>query len=350
MISRKFEDLTIYNNSKSNNTFSNPIIRLAKGIVFDSNGNMISMPYNKFFNYGENKETADVVSDMISNNMSMRVAEKLDGTLIHTFLHNGCVRVATRGVIEENEFCQKVRECYMPSIEHCDRYVYIWELIDPISKVLVPYTDYGLYLTGIFDKESNSHLSIPRVIEFAKENNLKHAKYIDAVTDFDKVKEYIDSIEFNEGVVVSFEDEDFAYYKVKIKSSQYLTALKAMYSYNPDSVEDAYKMFGKKIYFDKWESVDDDWDEFFNKMLSSYVPEEIVMQYKDTFYKMYEIAAKESSLTNDVICYVDNCVKYTKKKFDRKQFAKDLMDAFPRKFAHIGFSYLDGKKWEVDIV
>lgn len=71
-----------------------PVIRQCRGIVFDRDGKLIALPFEKFFNYstGEHPETASLPKQHFS------ATEKHDGDLGIVFRYRGKLHVTTRGV------------------------------------------------------------------------------------------------------------------------------------------------------------------------------------------------------------------------------------------------------------
>mgnify|MGYP001603167088 CR=1 FL=1 len=68
-------------------------LRLCRGIIFDTSGELIAKPFPKFFNYGEHPETSNV--KLFSKPFEM--SEKFDGHLGIIFKYEGRFYVTTRG-------------------------------------------------------------------------------------------------------------------------------------------------------------------------------------------------------------------------------------------------------------
>lgn len=64
-----------------------------RGVTFDSDsGELLSLPFHKFYNVNEKEETAfDLLKDFDAT-----IYEKLDGTMIHFFMHKGQLRASSR--------------------------------------------------------------------------------------------------------------------------------------------------------------------------------------------------------------------------------------------------------------
>lgn len=66
-------------------------LRLCRGIVFDSEGNLVALPFPKFFNFGEHPETLNIPRG------PWEVTVKFDGHLGILFWYNGQLVITTRG-------------------------------------------------------------------------------------------------------------------------------------------------------------------------------------------------------------------------------------------------------------
>lgn len=67
-----------------------PIIRMCRGLVLDNNGQLVSMPFRRFFNYHEPE------CDKVDWE-SAEVQEKMDGSLISVWWTGSEWEVTTRG-------------------------------------------------------------------------------------------------------------------------------------------------------------------------------------------------------------------------------------------------------------
>jgi hypothetical protein len=155
------DGLTLLKYNQIESDFYNDIVKECRGIILD----LISMtpvcvPFFKFGNYGEG------YSDDIDWNTA-RVLEKIDGSLIKVFYYNGKWRVSTNGTI--NAFNAEIANFgdiipyrtfgdlfmagynkYQDSFGVLDpNTTYMFELVSPYNKVVVPYSDIDIYLIGI---------------------------------------------------------------------------------------------------------------------------------------------------------------------------------------------------------
>lgn len=80
---------------------NNPYAKYARGIMFKLNeayAELVCLPMNKFFNYAEG-----VVEHDSSDVMVESIYEKLDGSLISSYIHNGEVYLKSKGSLSSNQ-------------------------------------------------------------------------------------------------------------------------------------------------------------------------------------------------------------------------------------------------------
>lgn len=144
--------------------FNIPLVREARGIIFrESDWECVCHPFNKFGNYGESYcpeidwETASV-------------QEKVDGSLIKFWYDNGW-HISTNGTIDAfkanlndvkyQNFGQLVIDAIRKVFvnEHDffaklnQKWTYMFELVSPYNRVVIPYEETKLYLLGIRSME-----------------------------------------------------------------------------------------------------------------------------------------------------------------------------------------------------
>lgn len=155
-VKRGADSLVIFNYGIAAD-FSNPIVREARGIIIDeSRLEVACWPFTKFGNSFESY--AD------TPNMDWKTAkiqEKVDGSLIKLFHHNGSWRWATNSCIDASEATvQTTSESFADIIRQASNYddirwdavdadkTYMFELVSPKTQVVVMYPETRLYHTG----------------------------------------------------------------------------------------------------------------------------------------------------------------------------------------------------------
>ncbi len=131
------------------------IVQQCRGIVLDAaqNWQIVSYPYDKFFNYGE---THAVTIDW----NSATVYEKLDGSLMVLYFYQGQWRVQSSGTADASGNVQRFgitfadlfwrvwHELGYTLPENLD-YCFIFELMTPYNRVVVRHTQNKLVLHGV---------------------------------------------------------------------------------------------------------------------------------------------------------------------------------------------------------
>jgi len=92
---RSYDNLVILNYSQIDSPKTNPLVMECRGLILEADTwNLVSIPFYRFFNYGE-------ATDIVNFNFDDAVLqEKIDGSLIQLFYYNNRWRMATRAVID----------------------------------------------------------------------------------------------------------------------------------------------------------------------------------------------------------------------------------------------------------
>jgi len=174
LIKRK-DNYVIFNYRQLSSDFNNEIVREARGIIFEE-GNWeypVCHAFDKFGNYGE-----AYVPDMDWN--SIKVSEKIDGSIMKLWYHDGRWHLSTNsnidaedaliGDVRRNNFDEIFWEAvipyllrhYGPAPAFTDwytqldyEYTYIFELVSPYTRVVIPYEKTEVYFLGARNNVSN---------------------------------------------------------------------------------------------------------------------------------------------------------------------------------------------------
>jgi RNA ligase len=126
------------------------IRRECRGIIFDTEGNIMSRPYHKFFNVNEREETQIHMIDMTQPHVIM---EKMDGSMIRPLRMNGMIRLATKmGVTDIAIEAEKLLDANQYDwLEYMmdDGLTPIFEYIAPTNKIVIDYSEPKLILTAV---------------------------------------------------------------------------------------------------------------------------------------------------------------------------------------------------------
>lgn len=229
------DGLTIFNYAM-NADFNDPVVQEARGIILDTDMmKVVCWPFRKFGNWNE------PYADTIDWN-SAQVQQKIDGSIIKFYFHNGW-KIATNGMIDANDaecgqtigktFADLVKESInypelmgnllndMAHSIHVVNFTYIFELVSPENRIVIPYPENRLYLLGVRHNVSGQEIpfdKLPSWKDFAR-------PAIYPCSDFDGCLKFMNE-HFNnnpeqitdEGFVVV----DKNWHRIKIKTQEYV--------------------------------------------------------------------------------------------------------------------------------
>ncbi len=215
-------EFTILKFTYNGSDFNNDIVRECRGIIIDSNLNPVCIPFFKFFNYGE------PYADEIDWESAV-VEEKIDGMLIKVWNYSGTWMVSTKDTIlaekvtisanNDNDsafksysglFLAALKEIKFDITSLNPQYTYVFELVSPYTRLVVPYESIDVYHIGTRDNISGQELEID--IEIKKPKTYKCNNITD-LTEMASKLPYSD-----EGYVV----KDKNYKRIKVKSPSYI--------------------------------------------------------------------------------------------------------------------------------
>ena len=218
-------ELAIFNYSIGGD-FYNPIVQEARGIIIDVvDLEVVCWPFRKFGNHTEG------YADKIDWE-SARVQEKIDGSIIKLWYHKKrrVWTFSTNGVIfAKNARLEKGGGCYGEVILSTENmkdiafwqlnedYTYIFELVSPQTRIVIPYEKAMLYHLGTRNNITGEEYDLDIGIQKPKSYPLTSLE--DCIYAA-KVLNKTDAKEVNlEGFVVV----DKFWHRVKVKSPAYLT-------------------------------------------------------------------------------------------------------------------------------
>ena len=271
--------LTIWNYSESvqyGNLWDEVTLQ-TRGLVTDSEGNIVARPFKKFFNVDENKHTSTEEFD---------VYEKMDGSLGILFNYKGEWVLATRGSFTSDQSVKgtELLQKYDYNRLNSD-YTYLFEIIYPENRIVCTYDFEDLVLLGMIHTstgdEVNIHSGNNEDIRFKNLLNnlgLNIVKKYDGISDYSYLKQSI--ADNKEGFVVRFSNGD----RMKIKGEEYLRLHKIMTNLSTTGIWECLKNGD-----DVLELLKDVPDEFYKKV-KSYVRDLRYDHYSISEYcgKMYD--------------------------------------------------------------
>ena len=194
------------------------VVRECRGIILDESDNFkpVCVPFFKFGNYGESY--ADDIDWR-----SAKVIEKIDGSLIKVWNSKGKWRVSTNNTIDAH--CARTNNnddtflnVFNKAWERTDKefselnpdYTYMFELVSPQTRVVIPYTETKLYHIGTRDNNNMQEINVDIGIEKPKVYSISTIEEcVEAAKKLDK---------YHEGFIVV----DSKWRRIKIKSPIYV--------------------------------------------------------------------------------------------------------------------------------
>lgn len=186
----------------------------ARGLIVNSNDEVVARPFSKFFNYGELSD-----DDMGELRGPVCVSDKLDGSLGIGYVdpQTGELNIATRGSFTSDQ-AQHATELYQQYYAGTwtpeSNRTYMWEIIYPENRIVLDYGDTDdLMLVGKVNNTTGKSYPLSDVTEWngRKADVLEHHSLSDAVNAPPR--------ENAEGVVVHFPETDA---RVKLKQDDYV--------------------------------------------------------------------------------------------------------------------------------
>lgn len=316
-ISRKDNFILLaYNMIESD--FSQDIVKECRGIILeDKTFKIVCCPFFKFFNYGEG-HAAKI------DWATARVQEKCDGSILKLWYHNNSWRVSTNGTIDasdaglQTDFEENVVKTYLDlfkvaaknsnldySILNTD-YTYMFELISPLNKIVVPYTETALRHIGTRDNISLQELNVDIGIKKPEEYSF---------SSFDEVLTTARALPFQqEGYVVV----DANWNRVKVKSLAYLSVhhLRGNGVINKKRVLDLIKMNELEVlvYYPEWQKYFDEIQVLYDAFLSK-VKDSLKMAESTVFPTRKDYAMWAKTMTYPAILFAFYDKKVTLENF-----------------------------------
>ena len=283
-----------------------------RGLVTDKRGNVVGLPFKKFFNLEEGRHNPT---------QDFEVFEKMDGSLGIMFKYNGELVCATRGSFDsdQSKWMTKYAMEYNYKDLIVDGFTYLFEIIYPENRIVVDYGDQErLVLLGIINTETGEEVPYNDLFE-----GFDVVKKYDGVRDYSELK---GKIEQNaEGFVVRFSNGE----RVKIKGEEYLRLHKIMTNISTTGV---------------WEHLANGGD--INELLKD-VPDEFykkVKEYADRLSYGYVQVSEHCGKAHDYFRYG----KYGDREVEptKKEFAQHVLEYGHPPYRAVMFAMWDGKPYD----
>ena len=209
------EDIYIYNYSKScaiEGVWNEATLQ-CRGVIVDKDYNILSRPFDKFFNYEEIEDKSSI------HGGAARAYEKIDGSLGITYWIGDTPYIATRGSFNSDQAVHatnilhtKYKDCF-PLMRSLKDYTFLFEIVYPENRIVVDYK--GLDDIILLAIKNNEHPEDEYPIEyFTKSFNV--VKCYGTFDNWLNIREEIAG-DNREGFVLLFKNG----YRLKLKYEDY---------------------------------------------------------------------------------------------------------------------------------
>ena len=220
-----------YNQIESD--FNNPIVREARGIIFRKGewNNPVCWAFNKFGNYGEGwVEGIDLSTAFVS--------DKIDGSLMKVWW-DGEWKISTNGTIDAykaelgdarmTNFGKYFTTTILKYYPTCSNFLceldtdltYMFELVGPYNRIVIPYDEPAIYFLGARNKYTGEEFNCSTLVAGSLNMGRFHLPKQYPLTSIDDCVDIAGTLSWdNEGFVAC----DAQFNRVKIKSPAYVMA------------------------------------------------------------------------------------------------------------------------------
>lgn len=207
----------VYEDSDS---FDSPIRRECRGLKFDASGVIIGRPLHKFFNYGQKLITYDWG---IPHNIMI----KMDGSMVHSALINGDIRLCTRmGITDQSIAAEKLVDDQLKDfLEFANElgYTVIMEYTSPSNQIVIEYTETKLTIIALRQTTTGLYMPYHHLLTM-EGHGIEIVDVIKAKLGDDNIEQIREETTGIEGYVVSWDDGT----RVKIKTDEYVQKHRAV--------------------------------------------------------------------------------------------------------------------------
>jgi hypothetical protein len=215
-------------------------------IVRESNGEVVSAGFPKFFNAQESGDEREQLSPeamrlhaALARGADVYFTKKIDGSLCVRSVVDGAVMLRTRGVLAENRHVLAMREVatarypllldpdFAPDVS------LLFEFISPDFRIILGYPEADLILLGVVAHADLCLWDVPDTTEFARAHNLHVIDLLALPTTPDALVEAVTALKDQEGVVARC---DHGNTLVKLKSASYLAHHRLRFSLSAKTV------------------------------------------------------------------------------------------------------------------
>lgn len=193
--------------------------------VWNSEGELISAGFKKFFNWGEQPDLCYTPFSMTANG-GVKLVEKIDGSTLIVSKYKGELICRTRGTVDasamengyELEFLKDKYPLAFDNTLLTAGYSLLYEWVSPENRIVLRYPEPDIYLIGAICHENYELMTQTRLDSYAMDYGVKRPRYF----KFDSLKEMHEAVEAFKGMeglcVYCNWDQDIR----KVKGAEYL--------------------------------------------------------------------------------------------------------------------------------
>ena len=298
-------DLFIYNYSRTVqfDRLWDDITLSCRGLITDGEGNVVSRPLKKFFNFSEPQP------EEIPTDLPYKLYNKMDGSMMVSYKLDGKDFLASKGSFSSDQAIEgnKILTDKYTNVKFKDGLTYVMELLTPFNRIVVDYGDMrDLVLLAIVDNATGKDMplediGIPIVEEVYHRGSFEELQSL--------------NFENEEGYILVYENG----FRLKIKFDDYVALHKVMT--NVSSI-DLWKMKMFELDPVKYS----EWDIKLEDIIGI-VPDEFYSWIKKTLEDMYTEAKaleKEArSIYKDVMISLESGIGIHREP-NQSDFAKEI--------------------------
>jgi RNA ligase len=295
-----------YNNPCQFDGAWDEITTQTRGLITDSEGNIIARPFKKFFNLGQTPETD--LGKLMELGEPL-IYEKLDGSLGIQYWIDGVPQIATRGSFNSEQALWATSWLSWQELEFNPQYTYLYEIIYPTNRIVVNYGDRAeLVLIAVINTETGNEQDH---ITEAKRLGLSYAKPFEG--NFTKLQEYIKTLPPEEEGFVLFYPQIGL--RVKIKGEEYVRLHRLITGFSNKSI---WELLANGQSFDELlERVPDEFFEWVKR---------VKMDLENSFDYFHEITAQAFEDVKSLPTRKEQAEKILKEHKDIPQLIFGLLD------------------------
>jgi RNA ligase len=197
------------------------IRRECRGLIFDSEGNLISRRHHKFFNISERPETSIDKIDLTQEHVLL---EKLDGSMVSGCIIEGEVvwmtKMGCTPIIDDMKPFLNVNPQYENFVLTCARNnkTPIFEWCSPFNRIVIDYPEPRLVLTAVRDTFSGQYVPYSDMLEIGDIYDIEIVRVFESDKAIEYLLEEVRNLTNMEGYVIRFANG----HSVKCKGEWYV--------------------------------------------------------------------------------------------------------------------------------